>query len=133
MARIGQWVKFTCGVQCSQMDLIGWFLNGSSLSLYQDTGLKFKQYPQHSYCSTSQTISKENHTLSLMTNYDLGFPLEVYCVVISGCEEGAWHQCTSYTCSSEIARFKLQGKLALVGGLRSILFCVQNKRSTICS
>ena len=112
-ARPGEWVNFTCGIQCSQADLVAWFLNNSTLSLFGDTGLNFQHYPQHSYCGTSQTIDIENHTLSLMTNSGntIGFPLDVYCVVISGCEEGAWHQCTSYTCSSETAHFKIQGKL----------------------
>jgi hypothetical protein len=105
-------VNFTCGIQCSQADLIAWFLNGSTLSLFQDTGLNFQRFPQHSYCGTSQTIGVENHTLSLMTKFNYGhdFPLDVYCVVISGCEEGSRHQCTSYTCSSETAHFEIQSK-----------------------
>jgi hypothetical protein len=93
---------------------MAWFLNGSTLSLFQDTGLiNFQRYPQRSYCGTSQTIGIENHTLSLITNYVLGFPLDVYCVVISGCEEGARHLCTSYTCSSETAHFEIQSKFYL--------------------
>ena len=108
-ARPGEWVNFTCGIQCSQADLMAWFLNGSTLSLFGDTGLNFQRYPQHSYCGTSQTIGIENHTLSLMTNYDFGFPLMVDCVLISGCESTV-EECISYTCSSESARFDLQGK-----------------------
>jgi hypothetical protein len=118
-ARPGQWVNFTCGIQCSQADLIAWFLNGSTLSLFQDTGLNFQRYPQHSYCGTRQTIGIESHTLSLMTNYDLGLPLMVDCVLISGCGEGV-EDCNSYTCSSESAHFELQGKLQ-VGGQLSLL------------
>ena len=110
IARPGEWVNFTCGIQCSQVDLMAWFLNGSTLSLFQDTGLNFQRYPQHSHCGTSQTIGIENHTLSLMINYDLGFPLMVDCVLISGCESTV-EECISYTCSSESARFDLQGKL----------------------
>ena len=111
-ARAGRWMNFTCGIQCSQRDLIAWFLNGSTLSLFQDTRLNFQQYPGHSQCSTSQRISKENHILSLMATRDLYFPLEVYCVVISGCGEGSWHQdqCISYTCSSETVYFGLRSK-----------------------
>ena len=110
IARPGEWVNFTCGIQCSQADMMAWFLNGSTLSLFQDTGLNFQRYPQHSHCGTSQIIDVENHTLSLMTNSGIGFPLDVYCVVISGCEEGERHQCTSYTCSSETAHFEIQSK-----------------------
>ncbi len=100
---------------------MAWFLNGSTLSLLQDTGLNFQRYPQYSYCGTSQTIGIENHTLSLMTNYDLGWPLMVDCVLISGCREGI-EDSPSYTCtcSSESAHFKLQGKLQ-VGGQLSLL------------
>ena len=108
--RPGEWVNFTCGIQCSQADLVAWYLNGSTLSLFQDAGLNFQHYPQHTYCGTSQTISIENHTLSLMTSYDLGFPLMVDCVLISGCGASV-EECISYTCSSESARFELQGKL----------------------
>lgn len=120
-------MNFTCGVQCSQVDLVAWFVNGSTLSLFQDTGLNFQHYPGHSYCSTSQTISMENHTLSLMTNYDLGFPLDIDCVMISGCGEGV-QDCISYTCSSESARFELQSKLYwVVHNLASVC----TKQSTI--
>ena len=53
----------------------------------------------------------ENHTLSLMTNYGLSFPLDVQCVMISGCGEGETvEDCVSYTCSGDSARFELQGK-----------------------
>ena len=125
--RAGQWVNFTCGVQCSQVDVVAWFVNGSTLSLFQDTRLNFQQYPGHSYCSTSQRINKENHTLSLMTDYDIGFPLDVYCVLISGCEEGV-QDCISYTCSSESAYFELQSKPY---GVVYDLYCSVYKQSTI--
>ncbi len=124
IARPGQWVNFTCGIQCSQADLIVWFLNGSTLSLFQDSRLNFQHYPQHSYCGTSQTIGIENHTLSLMTNYDLGLPLMVDCVLISGCGEGV-EDCNSYTCSSEGIHFELQGKLCskwVVDNLRCSMY-----------
>ena len=85
-----------------------WFVNGSTLSLFQNTGLNFRRYPQHSYCSTSQIINEENHTLSLMTNYDIG-PLVIFCAVISGCKKSTPH-CTSYTCSSESAHYEFQSK-----------------------
>ena len=114
-ARPGQWVNFTCGIHCSQRDLVVWFLNGSTLSVFQDTGLNFQQYPQHSYCGTSQTMNIENHTLSLMISYGFSFPLDIHCAMISGCGEGA-DECVSYTCSSESARFEAQGinSLAIV-------------------
>ena len=104
-------MNFTCGLQCSEKDLMAWFLNGSALSLYQDTGLNYQQNPRHSYCGTSQRISKENHTLSLMANFGLDYPLEIHCVLISGCRESSVQECIPYTCSSESARFDLQGKL----------------------
>ena len=57
----------------------------------------------------------ENHTLSLMISYGFSFPLDIHCAMISGCGEGA-DECVSYTCSSESARFEVQGinSLAIV-------------------
>ena len=110
-ARPGEWVNFTCGIQCSQADLVAWFLNDSMHSLYSKT-LAWTFNTIHStpiLWYKSDNWHRKSHIIT-DDNSGVGFPLDVYCVVISGCEDGALNLCTSYTCSSETAHFKIQSK-----------------------
>jgi hypothetical protein len=98
---VGEWVSFSCNIQCSNNDLVAWFVNGSSLPIVEEYGLIFQTSPQHSYCTTNQNGLDSLRVLSLKSNRTLEYALSVQCAVITLCDITS--NCTMRMCFSEEA------------------------------
>ena len=105
-AVVGEWVTFSCNIDCSTTlsDIVIWFVNGSSLMSIQDDGIMHKTIPLHSYCSNPEGFNSE---LSLRTNRVLDNPINIHCAIVSVCDLNS--NCTTTACFSEDAY--LQGNL----------------------
>ena len=94
--------NFSCIVQCSNTELITWFINELPLPAFEHE-LHFRRYPKSPYCSQQYSMSNETHMLSIMAlNQTFSAPLIVYCAVVTVCNKGAL-DCSEHTCFSENA------------------------------
>ena len=113
--RIGEWTNFTCGIHCSLSEHITWFVlvNGSTFPLFEGTvsGMKIKNYPGSSLCSTSNALKQEIHSVALMLSCDLDLPLMVYCALVSVCKKNM-PECTTISCYSQNAYLDIEGIIA---------------------
>ena len=101
--------NFSCTIQCSNTELITWFVNGLPLPAFEDE-LHFRRYPKPPYCSQQHSMSSETHTLSIMAlNHTFSAPLVVYCAVVTLCNKGA-SNCSEHTCFSKNAYLEPSGR-----------------------
>ena len=109
---VGEWVTFSCSIQCAHNDLIAWIVNGSALPLVEVYGLTFQTSPPHSYCTTNQSDSDSLRLLSLKSSRTLEYALSIQCAVIP--LRDATSNCTmsARICFSEDAF--LQGRLIII-------------------
>ena len=96
---VGEWVSFLCNIQCSNNDLVAWFVNGSALPIIETYGLIFQTSPPHSYCTSYQ--NGFDRILFLKSNQTLEYVLSVQCAVIPLCDIPS--NCTMRICLSEDA------------------------------
>ena len=94
--------NFSCIIQCSNTELVTWFVNELPLPAFESE-LNFEKYPKSPYCSQQHSMSNETHALSIMTlTQTFSGPLVVYCAVVTTCRKSA-SNCNGHTCFSENA------------------------------
>ena len=104
-----------CTIQCSNSELITWFVNGLPLPAFEDE-LHFQRYPKTPYCSQQHSMSNETHTLSILTqnqSLTLSAPLVVYCAVVTVCNKGV-SNCSEHACFSDNAYLELAGSCLFI-------------------